>query len=335
MPSPEKLCKKEIVKTKEVEDTSESSARKAGDDYVEAKSEADDRWQHVECEESRDDVSQTQEVEEIVELAMMETDHDYEGALLEETAVQEGGHQDEDREVDPEDDDEDDKMEHTDDVDQDYDYNDSCILGIDAAEEHIYVAVCDTCGATHLCDVDVMSLGLDFTCGHVGCECEGAMHEASPAAASPLEQSTPKPLPHTAKLDALSAEEKQDLFNRHYMQLQEAKLKPKEILHGVKQLYDKQMPKERYIDSEIVTRKGERFIKINRSLDPGPGCQIGGVLGWRSKMGRRGLGMQKMTKEEREKVCISNKNRAHETTVSGPGGRKKSYTFESKVTQLN
>ena len=50
-------------------------------------------------------------------------------------------------------------------------------------------------------------------------------------------------------------------------------------------------------EAEVVTRKGERFIKINVSLDPGPGCQIGGVMGWRTKMGRRGLGIKKMTKE--------------------------------------
>ena len=29
------------------------------------------------------------------------------------------------------------------------------------------------------------------------------------------------------------------------------------------------------------------------SLDPGPGCELGGIIGWRTKQGRRGLGGEK------------------------------------------
>merc|ERR1719353_1379272 len=200
-------------------------------------------------------------------------------------------------------------------------------------EGDIFVAVCDKCGATHLTDIDFINLGLQFICSHIGLECEGAEDSASSSTAMLPGDSTPQAPPRAAKLEALTAEEKQNLFDRHAMQLQEAKLKPKEILKGVKQLYDKQMPKERFRDSEIVTRKGERFIKINVSLDPGPGCQIGGILGWRSKQGRRGLGIQKMTKEEADRICLSNKNRSHETKQSGSGGHKKSYSFENKWSQ--
>merc|ERR1719181_569444 len=91
--------------------------------------------------------------------------------------------------------------------------------------------------------------------------------------------------------------------------------------------------KERYINSEIVTRKGEKFIKVNLSLDPGPGCEIGGIMGWRTKQGRRGLGLRKMTKEEADRVCISNKERAHTRKATGPGGYQQAYVFENKWSQ--
>ncbi len=30
--------------------------------------------------------------------------------------------------------------------------------------------------------------------------------------------------------------------------------------------------------------------QVDISLDPGPGCELGGIIGWRTKQGRRGLG---------------------------------------------
>ena len=64
----------------------------------------------------------------------------------------------------------------------------------------------------------------------------------------------------------------------------------KHIHQNVQQLAPRKGQPERYRDSQVVTRKGERFIKVDVSLDPGPGCEIGGIIGWRTKQGRRGLG---------------------------------------------
>jgi len=107
-------------------------------------------------------------------------------------------------------------------------------------------------------------------------------------------------------------------------------LRRKDILKTVRQLAPRKGQQERYRDNQVVTYKGERFIKINLSLDPGPGCQLGGILGWRSKAGRQGLGIRKMTKEEADRVCLSNKNRTHARKATGPGGYKDGFVFENK-----
>jgi len=201
--------------------------------------------------------------------------------------------------------------------------------------EVAYVAVCDKCAAVHFVDVDIMAMGLEFTCSQVGAVCEGeepeAQEESAPSNFS-AGSSVPA-LPPRAQIEELTKEEKQDLFDRYVMQAQAEKLKPKDIQKGVAQLYAKELQKERYINNEIVTRKGERFIKLNLSLDPGPGCRLGGILGWRSKAGRQGLGIRKMTKEEADRVCLSNKERPHVRKATGPGGYKQGYAFENKWSQ--
>lgn len=232
---------------------------------------------------------------------------------------------------------------HEEEVDDDDISSDNCDDAEDGGEEEeedgdIFLAVCDKCGTTHLMDIDVMGLGLEFTCAQLGLPCEGDTEHIA-AAMSSIDDpsrpaaSVPVPPPKAAKLDALTPEEKKDIFQKHAMQLHLAKLKPNEVHKEVKQLFAQTMPKERYRNSEIVTRKGERFIKINLSLDPGPGCEIGGILGWRSKMGRRGLGLKKMTKEEADRVCVSNKNRSHIKKDTGPAGSKQAYVFENRWSQ--
>mmetsp|Transcript_128274 Transcript_128274/g.221404 ORF Transcript_128274/g.221404 Transcript_128274/m.221404 type:complete len:109 (+) Transcript_128274:213-539(+) len=86
------------------------------------------------------------------------------------------------------------------------------------------------------------------------------------------------------------------------------------------------MPRIRYRDNQIVTQTGEKFIKENLTLDPGPGCHIGGILGAR-KAGRQGLGLRKRPKEETERIRISNKQRAH---VKVDSNIKAALRFETK-----
>jgi hypothetical protein len=207
----------------------------------------------------------------------------------------------------------------------------------DDDDENSYVAVCDRCGTTHIVNVDFMGLGLEFTCAHAGAVCQGddegsesggedARRRDASSSAGPI-------LPPRSELKGLTLEEKRSIFDRHALQRAEERAQPKQFQKGVQQLFLAEKQKERYRDNEIVTRKGERFIKINISLDPGPGCEIGGILGWRSKAGRKGLGIRKMTKEEADRVCISNKTRAHVRKATGPGGFKQGYLFENKWSQ--
>jgi len=202
--------------------------------------------------------------------------------------------------------------------------------------EDCYLAVCCECAATRIVETDVMALDLDFCCAMIGkaCEREDPIKKAS--AGDELQSA---PLTKRAALQELTAEEKQGLVRQYAMQRLREKLSGQDKsrvntkLLDQLQLYTDQ-PKERYRDNEIVTRKGEKFIKINISLDPGPGCQIGGILGWRSKLGRQGLGIKKMTKEEADRIKISNKERSH-TKKCGAGGHgaKEIFTFENTWSQ--
>mmetsp|Transcript_54818 Transcript_54818/g.146151 ORF Transcript_54818/g.146151 Transcript_54818/m.146151 type:complete len:261 (+) Transcript_54818:355-1137(+) len=202
----------------------------------------------------------------------------------------------------------------------------------EASDEDAYFAFCDRCGAVHVVDVDVMSLGIEFSCADVGASCDDDAPGTSASGDMGLASGGDLPV-GPSPLGHLSAEEKRALVQRHIVQRQAERLRPQDVQHGLAQLFRAQMPKERYRDNQVVTHKGERFIKINRSLDPGPGCELGGILGWRSKAGRRGLGIRKMTKEEADRVCLSNKNRTHVRKATGSGGYKSGYTFENKWSQ--
>merc|ERR1712187_622540 len=98
------------------------------------------------------------------------------------------------------------------------------------------------------------------------------------------------------------------------------------IMEGVQQFEDAPHVLERYRDGEVVTCTGQKFIITDESLPPGPGCNIGGVIGRSTSLGRRGLGIKKMTKEQAERVRISNKERTHvKKTESAASGSKVSY----------
>lgn len=202
-------------------------------------------------------------------------------------------------------------------------------------EDCEFFAVCDRCGETRVTFIDFMGLDLGFTCHEVGESCVGVGDETgtdidiASAKREPLASDDPS----EADLEELSDEEKRDLFARYGVQRLEEKLKAEDVQHGVLQLFATQPQQQRYRNDEIVTRKGERFIQVKVSLDPGPGCQIGGIMGWRSKAGRRGLGIRKMDKEEADRICVSNKQRSHTRTATGPGGSKISYAFENKWSQ--
>lgn len=43
--------------------------------------------------------------------------------------------------------------------------------------------------------------------------------------------------------------------------------------------------------------------QVDVSLDPGPGCEIGGIIGWRTKQGRRGLGGPRLWNDMGETKC--------------------------------
>ncbi|CAJ1443772.1 unnamed protein product [Effrenium voratum] len=189
-------------------------------------------------------------------------------------------------------------------------------------EEDVFVAVCDDCAATHVTHIDFMGLGLNFNCAMMGERCEGEESE------SPRRPAASAPLPARSQLQRLSSDEKRDLFERYAIQRQEERVSKKHIHKSIQQLADRKGQQERYRDNSVVTRKGERFIKVDVSLDPGPGCELGGIIGWRTKQGRRGLGIKKMTKEEADKVCISNKTRIHTKKAISSGDKK--VVFENK-----
>lgn len=53
-------------------------------------------------------------------------------------------------------------------------------------------------------------------------------------------------------------------------------------------------------------------MEVDVSLDPGPGCEIGGIIGWRTKQGRRGLGAFHRTSEirrDRDNSSVSDHGR--------------------------
>lgn len=50
---------------------------------------------------------------------------------------------------------------------------------------------------------------------------------------------------------------------------------------------------ERFLETDPNVRlnvSGFVMGQVDISLDPGPGCELGGIIGWRTKQGRRGLG---------------------------------------------
>ena len=69
---------------------------------------------------------------------------------------------------------------------------------------------------------------------------------------------------------------------------------------------EKRIPTDRVqtVPRSVFSLRGVEHVAATgrpRSLDPGPGCNLGGIMGWRSKAGRLGLGIKKMTKEEADK----------------------------------
>jgi len=178
------------------------------------------------------------------------------------------------------------------------------------------LATCSACGATHCVGFDVAELGIDFQCGLAGMECAG----------SPAPAGQPTPLlaaDERAGSESLSAEERNELFKRFALQSEAKGNLAGSVQHLVAR---SEMPKVRYRDNQVVTHKGERFIRQDSNPSTAAGCSIGGVVGAR-KLGRQGLGLKKRPKEEVDRVCISNKERAH---TKKDAGHKDVYVFDSK-----
>ncbi|CAK0788600.1 unnamed protein product [Prorocentrum cordatum] len=195
----------------------------------------------------------------------------------------------------------------------------------EASDEDAYFAFCDRCGAVHVVDVDVMSLGIEFSCADVGASCDDDAPGTSASGDMGLASGGDLPV-GPSPLGHLSAEEKRALVQRHIVQRQAERLRPQDVQHGLAQLFRAQMPKERYRDNQVVTHKGERFIKINRSLDPGPGCELGGILV-----------PVALVRQQDNAVPASLRQHGHAVFVrlqaTGSGGYKSGYTFENKWSQ--
>eukprot|EP00418_Pyrodinium_bahamense_P072820 CAMPEP_0179099178 /NCGR_PEP_ID=MMETSP0796-20121207/45744_1 /TAXON_ID=73915 /ORGANISM="Pyrodinium bahamense, Strain pbaha01" /LENGTH=292 /DNA_ID=CAMNT_0020796977 /DNA_START=1 /DNA_END=880 /DNA_ORIENTATION=+ len=185
------------------------------------------------------------------------------------------------------------------------------------------LAACSACGATHCVDFDVVLLGIDFRCGHAGAECAGGLAAEVPTSCPD------RTLDERPNEQPLSAEEQKRLFERFSLQTHGGEARG-DLARSVHRLTaGPPMPKVRYLNSEVVTHKGEKFIKQECNPPSSSGCPIGGVIGAR-KQGRLGLGLKRRPKEEVDKICISNKERGH--TKKGSGHRE-IFVFDSKWEQ--
>lgn len=182
---------------------------------------------------------------------------------------------------------------------------------------------CAICGARFETQLDLASLGIDFHCGLVERSCWEAAEELRRAR---CEEDTEAEERQGAaeKATVLSLVEQQKL-DRYRLQLGRDRVKESLRLQG-------KDTQERFRDSAVVCHRGERFITVGNKAPPGPGCELGGVIGSSSR-GRLGLGLRKMTKEEAEKFALSNKERGHlKKKVAHAKAQREIVHFETKQT---
>merc|ERR1719499_2012926 len=167
------------------------------------------------------------------------------------------------------------------------------------------MATCSKCCATHVVDFDP-SLA-DFTCFHIGvrCECDDKADVVF----------VPVQLPSDDNDSRLSQTEHKSLVDRYFVQADQT------TNHSVVVRDTRVLSQTRYFNSEVVSRKGERFLVEDplAALRPDPDCQgtlIGGIIG-SHKFGRRGLGFKKRPQAEVNKAQLSTARRTRK-----PGTRR-------------
>lgn len=211
------------------------------------------------------------------------------------------------------------------------------VAGVDAEESEeegdVPVQVCTMCGAGYAVALDLVGLGLEFQCSLLGRTCWASAGianrrwEAEPASEKGSAD---------AKAIVLSMVEQQRLLAKfgHGYRSKRSWYQPKLERAEVVRLLELngRAPQERYRQSEIVSTKGERFINTTKKAPQGPGTELAGILGSSSR-GRQGLGLNKMTKAEAERVKCSNKERGHlKKKVAHAKTEREIIQFETKQT---
>jgi len=166
-----------------------------------------------------------------------------------------------------------------------------------------FLAACSRCGATRVVGLDPFGLDADFVCGLSGIECEGGGGTEAGTEAGPR---------GGASLGAEDCGAKGPTEEGWQQQQQQPDQRgTQQRSRGPRPQAGDAEARVRYLNGEVVSRKGERYVvqQLFPELGP-PGCSIGGIIG-SHKLGRRGLGFNKRPAVEVDRVCLSNKQRAH------------------------
>lgn len=171
-------------------------------------------------------------------------------------------------------------------------------------EEACFMATCSVCGATHVVDFDPSIA--DFMCSQIAAPCEGE------GGADVVLVQVQQP---SGDDGGLSPTERKSLVDRYFVQADRA------TAHSVAGREDRVMSQTRYLNNEVVSRKGERFLVEDplAALRPDADCRgtlVGGIIG-SHKLGRRGLGFKKRPQAEVNKVQLST---AQRTRLKKPAG---------------
>merc|ERR1712032_255104 len=171
--------------------------------------------------------------------------------------------------------------------------------------------------------IDLQNMGIDFQCTLVGRQCWESVQELRREGGAELAVGSMQ-----QKAVILSLIEQQRLLGKLDHSRHQKRLGRTEVARNLQQQASE--IKERYRDSAVVCTRGERFVSLVKKASPGPQAQIAGIIGAGSR-GRLGLGLKKMSKEEAEKMSLSNRQRGHiKKRVAHAKNERETIVFETR-----
>jgi len=199
-------------------------------------------------------------------------------------------------------------------------------------DAELFVQRCSLCGADYAAHIDLVGLGLDFQCSLAGRECWSAATLVRRRTQEEMDIDDGDVEQKAVVLSLVETQRLMSKFGRGYSSKYKF-YQPKLEREALKQtlLLEEHDARERYRNNQVVTTKGERWISSDKPKVPmGPGVELAGIIGSGSR-GRMGLGLRKMTPDERDRVACSNKERGHlKKKVAHAKNEREIIVFETK-----